>query len=83
MKYKKELYEETEFYGCDEDLENHQQKIVKCRKPHTCANCGNEIKVGEEALRETGFLDEPVSAYTCIVCCDEWLDELCGDEDEE
>jgi len=77
MKYPKSEYEETEFYPSDEEITNHQQKIVKTRKPHKCVNCQKEIKQGENALRETGFLDgQPLSCYTCIECCDKWLDEI-------
>jgi hypothetical protein len=85
MKYPISEYEETEFYLPDDEVVNHQQKIVKTRKPHKCCNCQKEIKPGEYALRETGFMDgQPVSCYTCIECCDEWLDEINGmDEDEE
>lgn len=79
MKYDKELYLDSGFYGGDfgDDITCHKEKIVKCRKPHEClGGCGNEIKVGEYALRETGFMDgEPVSCYTCLPCIEEWLEE--------
>ena len=76
MKYDKELYLDSGFYGLDEDIENHKEKIVKCRKLHSCVSCQKEIKVGEQALYESGFLDgEPVAAYTCITCIEEWLEE--------
>lgn len=79
MKYPKSAYIETEFYMGDEDIQNYQQKIVKTKKSHLCCSCQKEIKQGEEALRETGFLDNrPVSSYTCIECCDKWLDEGLG-----
>jgi len=75
MKYDKELYLDSGFYGLDENIENHKEKIVKCRKLHTCASCQKEIKAGEQALYESGFLDgEPVAAYTCITCIEEWLE---------
>lgn len=77
MKYSIEDYEQTEFYELDEDISNHKQKIVKVRKMHKCAICQKNIQIGEQALRETGFMDNmPVYCYTCIACCDEWLDEL-------
>lgn len=83
VKYDKVVYEETEFYGVDEDLLSHEQKVVKVRKNHNCCQCRNEIKAGTNALCETGFLySEPVRAYTCIDCCDKWLDEIHGEEDE-
>lgn len=76
MKYNKELYIDSGFYGLDEDLENHKEKVVKCRKPHKCVNCEKEIKAGQEALYESGFSDEiPVSSYTCLECVEKWLEE--------
>lgn len=77
MKYKKEIYEETEFYSSDDEIINHKQKIVKVRKDHDCCQCQKSIQKNDYALCETGFLDGiPVSVYTCIECCDKWLDEI-------
>jgi hypothetical protein len=77
MKYSKETYEQTEFYCPDEELSNHKQKIVKTRKEHKCCQCQKHIEKQNYALYETGFLDyKPVSAYTCLECCDKWLEEL-------
>jgi len=83
MKYKPENYINSGFYSdMDSDIENHNEKLVKCRKPHICANCQREIKPGEHALLETGFLDgKPVSVHTCTPCIDEWLEEI-GQVDE-
>jgi hypothetical protein len=79
MKYLKEIYEETEFYSQDDEIINHKQKIVKVRKEHRCMMCMTMILPEENALRETGFMDgKPVSSYTCIDCCDEWLDKIEG-----
>lgn len=76
MKYPIEKYVDSGFYSNSAEAENYKEKIVKCRKPHECSACSTEIKVGEHALRETGFLDgEPVSSYTCLSCIDEWLEE--------
>lgn len=76
MKYNKELYIDSGIYGMDEDIEHHKEKIVKCRKPHECVSCEKEIKAGEEALHESGFLyGEPVSRHTCLECIEEWLEE--------
>ena len=77
MKYKQEDYIDSGIYGVDEDMENVKEKIVKCRKPHNCmGGCETEIKSGEYALLQTGFLyGEPVSCYTCIPCVEEWLEE--------
>ena len=82
MKYKPEDYINSGFYDGDMDseVENQKSKVVKCRKPHKCVGgCETEIKAGEYALLETGFLDgKPVSCYTCLPCIDKWLDELGG-----
>jgi hypothetical protein len=78
MKYPQTWYESTDFYpDGDIPIAEHRQKVVRVRKTHTCFMCEREIRPGGEALRETGFLDgECVSSYTCIECCDKWLDEL-------
>lgn len=76
MKYSEELYVDSGFYGLDEDLKCHKEKVVKCRKEHKCVNCGKVIKAGEHALYENGFYSgEPVSAYICLSCIEEWLEE--------
>lgn len=76
MKYPIEMYTDSGFYGDYADAENYKEKVVKCRKSHKCSTCQTEIEPGEYALRETGFLDgEPVSAYTCLKCIEEWLEE--------
>lgn len=83
MKYSKDVYEDTEFYGADDEISNHKQKVVKVRKNYNCCQCQNEIKVGDNALCETGFFDgNPCRAYTCIACCDKWLDEIYDEEGE-
>lgn len=80
MKYKPEDYSisNSEFYGiCDDDIQNYNEKLVKCRKPHKCASCQKEIPTGNHAIRETGFMDgKPLSTYTCTDCMDKWLDEI-------
>jgi hypothetical protein len=79
MKYKPEDYINSNFYDCDDtEILNPKSKVVKCRKPHKCmGGCETEIKIGDYALLETGFIDgEPVSSYTCLPCIDEWLDTI-------
>jgi hypothetical protein len=79
MKYKPEDYVSCDFYGGDDtEIENHNAKVVKCRKPHKCmGGCDGKIKPGEYALCETGFIDkQPMSSYTCLPCIDKWLDEI-------
>jgi hypothetical protein len=84
MKYPLEVYETTEFYGPDEDIEYHKQKVVRTRKMHKCGMCEKLIPVGTHALYESCFLDDgPHSCYTCIPCCDEWLDEIEWEEYQE
>lgn len=79
MKYPKEMYLDSGFYAGDMDceIENPQEKIVKCRKPHKClGGCKIEIQAGEYALCESGFMDgKPVSCYTCLPCIEAWLEE--------
>ena len=76
MKYPKELYTGSGFYGGDEEIENYTEKVVKCRKNHKCSECQNVIQVGEEAVFESGFMDgHPVSNYICLRCIEEWLEE--------
>lgn len=79
MKYKPDDYLNCGFYDgdMDSDIENHKEKLVKCRKPHKCmGGCDTEIKAGEYALLETGFMDgKPVSSYTCLPCIEAWLEE--------
>lgn len=86
MKYDKEMYIDSGIYGYgDEDISCHKEKVVKCRKPYICATCGKEIKVGDQALSESGFMDGgAVSSYTCLECIEEWLEESGQvDTDEE
>ena len=76
MKYKPETYLNSSFYGDEPDIANYKEKIVKCRKPHKCmCGCETEIKAGDYALLETGFMDgKPVSCYTSLPCIDTWLE---------
>lgn len=76
MKYPKELYTESGFYGGDEEIENYTEKVVKCRKSHKCSGCQKEIQDGEEAVVESGFMGgHPVSNYICLPCIEGWLEE--------
>jgi hypothetical protein len=80
VKYTEKEYLNSEFYsGEDYDgITNLKRKIVKCRTTHPCdGGCDGEIKSGEYALCEFGFIDgEPWSSYNCMSCLDKWLDEL-------
>ncbi len=86
MKYTPEEYLSSGYHDgdMDMDIEAHKEQLVKCRKVHPCTGeCNGEIKAGEMALRETGFMDGmPVSCYTCIPCLDAWLDEINEDTEE-
>jgi dissimilatory sulfite reductase (desulfoviridin) alpha/beta subunit len=76
MKYDEEMYLDSGFYAADEDMGYTEEKIVKCRKPHICANCQTEIPKGDKALYEFGFLDgKPAHCYTCLHCIEDWLEE--------
>ena len=84
MRYAKHEYENTEFYEPDEDITNHQQKVVKTRKEHKCYTCQSVIKLGDGALLEKCFMDgKPQSAYTCLNCCDKWLNAIMGKKVKE
>lgn len=84
MKYDKEFYLENEIYGCDEEFERKNEKVVKCRKTHGCNSYGKEINKGEYAVCETGFMfGEPTSIYTCMECMEEWMKEIGRVESEE
>lgn len=84
MKYSLDLYTDSGFYSDDSaEVENHKEKVVKCRKPHKCCGCSLEISAGDYALLETGFFDgKPVSCHTCISCIEKWLEES-GQVDRE
>ena len=77
MKYNKEQYLNSEIYGCQEDeISCYREKVVKCRKTHTCVNCQKTIEVGEHCLNESGFMyGKAVSSYTCLPCIEKWLEE--------
>ena len=77
MKYKLEYYINSGFYEVDDEIKNYKEKVVRCRKPHKCmGGCDAEIKVGEYALCETGFMDgKPLSVYTCLPCIEKWIEE--------
>lgn len=78
MKYPEEMYLNSGFCDGDMDveIECYKEKIVKCRKEHTCSNCQNIIAKGEKALYENGFMDgKAVSSYTCLHCIEKWLEE--------
>lgn len=87
MKYDEKLYIDTGIYGYEEEgMSCRKEKIVKCRKFHKCASCGKEIRKDEQAIRESGFLDdEVVCCYTCLECIEKWLEEsgLIDDEMDE
>lgn len=81
-----EMYLNSGFYDGDMDdsVENHKEKIVKCRKDHKCSACQNTIKKGDQALYESGFMDgAPVSCYTCLKCIEDWLEESGQIESED
>lgn len=85
MKHSPEKYNlgDLGFYGIDEtEIACYKEKLVKCRKEHTCASCQEIIQVGKHAVRESGFMDgKAVSCYTCTDCIDKWIDEIesCSD----
>ena len=76
MKYDKSAYIGSQIYGWgDGEAKIYSERIVKCRKTHTCYACYKEIEIGEQAICEKGFMDgEPSSSYTCIKCIEDWLE---------
>lgn len=80
LKYPKEEYENSGFYDGDTDCEFTQQieKLVKCRKSHTCASCQSEIPASHYALKESALFPSEGwrTCYTCTQCIEKWLDEL-------
>lgn len=80
LKYSKEEYEDSGFYDGDMDpgYTKQNEKLVKCRKEHICANCQSTIPSGDYALLESALFPGEgwKSCYTCTKCLDEWLDEL-------
>lgn len=76
MKIDNGVYIPSGFCSFDDDAINYRKKVVKCKKNIVCASCRGDIKKGEQALCETGFIDdETVSVYTCLDCIKEWLDD--------
>ena len=79
LKYPKELYVDCGLYDGDFDGSErcHTEKLVKCRKLHTCSFCDNEINPGQYALRETAIIENLgwCSCYTCTKCIEDWLEE--------
>lgn len=77
LKYDKELYIGSDFYGNDDtNISNYKERLVKVRKDHICVNCRKPILKGDYSVLETGFIDnEPVSSYTCTDCIEKWLEE--------
>lgn len=79
LKYPKELYIDCGIYSGDFDgsEKHHKEKLVKCKKVHTCSSCDNEIKPSQYALRETAIIEDLgwCSCYTCTKCIEHWLEE--------
>lgn len=85
MKYKKWQYEEYDYFGDINEVDNYTRKLVKTRKPHTCAICSNTIEYGNMMIRESGFLPDegPVSSYQCTDCLDKYIDEMFAEDEED
>lgn len=79
LKYPKEMYADSGFYAGDMDSEyvDGEERLVKCRKVHKCANCQKSINAGDYAVCEkTLFPSEGwKSCYTCTKCIEQWLEE--------
>lgn len=76
MKYPIKMYSGLEIYGDSDGISCYKEKVVKCKKEHACVICQRTIEKGKFALSESGFCDgEPVSAYTCIECVENVIEE--------
>ena len=79
LKYDKGMYVDSGFYAGDMDDSYIQEseKLVKCRKPHTCSNFQKTIKAGDYAVCETALFpgEGRKSAYLCTTCIEGWLEE--------
>lgn len=79
LKYDKELYTDSGFYAgdMDEGYTDISEKLIKCRKDHSCANCQKIISKGSYAVRETALFQGEgwKSSYTCTDCIEKWLEE--------
>ncbi|MBL1177640.1 hypothetical protein [Pantanalinema sp. GBBB05] len=56
--------------SCDcEPAQLYNSKIVRCRKPHKCLECGVKIEPGEQAEKVDSLYDGQFSTfYTCPEC---------------
>lgn len=79
LKYETDLYIDSGIYGIDREDSyiKESEKLVKCRKPHICVCCQQDIQKGEYAVCETVIFpgEGRKSAYTCTKCIEEWLEE--------
>ena len=76
-KYDKARYENFEIPtdDMDVDIQNYSSKLISTRKDTKCVYCGAEIKCGDYALAEKGFLDgEPFYVHNCLDCVEETMD---------
>ena len=55
--------------GSDGYIELFEQKIIKCRKDHKCAECRRLILKGAECERTSGLWEgEFMTVHTCLDC---------------
>ena len=87
LKYPKELYVDSGFFGGDMDCEytNETEKLVKCRKTHKCVNCQKIIEIGDYAIRDKAVFPSEGwrSCYICTNCIEAWLEESGQVEQED
>ena len=86
LKYPKELYTGSGFFGVDMDCEytNQSEKLVKCRKLHNCVNCQKRINIGDYAVEDKALFPKEgwKTCHICIKCIEEWLEESGQTESE-
>lgn len=83
LKYPKELYVNSDYFGGDMDCEytDEIQKLVKVRKQHECCGygkrCKKKINIGDYAVVDKALFPGEgwKSCYICVSCIEEWLEE--------
>jgi len=77
-----------EYFSGDEEYSHQEFKVVTTRKEHTCVTIHKDfhpIPKGTRALRERAIHpdDGRVSCYLCLDCCNDYLEEIYGEDDLE
>lgn len=89
MKYTENEYLDYDaFQGDETDVSMKTVKLVKARKNHRCftfpGETPHDIQKGDTYRYEKALIDSDYwgEYRMCLHCCDRWLDELNGVEDD-